>query len=289
MSATLADPYRGFVVTYSHAENPDDHDLMNYDAAQSQPREKLLSGHPYHSDDANASSFGTHLQAMLPLPEPQSNGHHEPRSSFAPVHHILRSPHYSYDIPFQADTRKRSRSGSEGEGNRHMDHNMALPQPVHPITIDVSASAPEPDMMYPIQSDHSGSHPPPNHNFTSPLSLSLPLPIPQQHHHHRLPPQSGLLSGLHGHGSTSPPLGLGPPSVVGQPGMPEPAPRPKGPKLKFTPEEDALLVELKEDRNLTWKQIADFFPGRTSGTLQVRYCTKLKAKDVAWSDDMVGT
>jgi hypothetical protein len=71
--------------------------------------------------------------------------------------------------------------------------------------------------------------------------------------------------------------------------MPEPAPRPRGPKLKFTPEEDALLVDLKEEKNLTWKQIADFFPGRTSGTLQVRYCTKLKAKDVVWTDEMVST
>jgi len=80
---------------------------------------------------------------------------------------------------------------------------------------------------------------------------------------------------------------LGPPSVVGQPGMPEPAPRPKGPKLKFTPEDDALLVELKETKHLTWKQIADFFPGRSSGTLQVRYCTKLKAKTTIWTDEMV--
>ena len=77
------------------------------------------------------------------------------------------------------------------------------------------------------------------------------------------------------------------PSVVGQPGMPEPAAKPKGPKLKFTAEEDALLVELKETKNLTWKQIADFFPGRTSGTLQVRYCTKLKAKTAVWTDEMV--
>lgn len=69
--------------------------------------------------------------------------------------------------------------------------------------------------------------------------------------------------------------------------MPDPAPRPRGPKLKFSPDEDSLLVELKENKNLTWKQIADFFPGRTSGTLQVRYCTKLKAKDVVWTDEMV--
>ena len=69
--------------------------------------------------------------------------------------------------------------------------------------------------------------------------------------------------------------------------MPEPAAKPKGPKLKFTPEDDALLIELKETKNLTWKQIADFFPGRSSGTLQVRYCTKLKAKTMVWTDDMV--
>lgn len=71
--------------------------------------------------------------------------------------------------------------------------------------------------------------------------------------------------------------------------MPEPAAKPKGPKLKFTPEDDGLLVELKETKNLTWKQIADFFPGRSSGTLQVRYCTKLKAKTMVWTDDMVST
>lgn len=69
--------------------------------------------------------------------------------------------------------------------------------------------------------------------------------------------------------------------------MPEPAQRPKGPKLKFTTEDDALLIELKETKRLTWKQIADFFPGRSSGTLQVRYCTKLKAKSTSWSDDSV--
>lgn len=77
----------------------------------------------------------------------------------------------------------------------------------------------------------------------------------------------------------------GAPSVVGQVGMPPPAPRPRGPKLKFTPEDDALLIELKESKSLTWKQIADFFPGRSSGTLQVRYCTKLKAKTTQWTDE----
>jgi hypothetical protein len=107
-----------------------------------------------------------------------------------------------------------------------------------------------------------------------------------QHHHHHLPVHSPTLKRKHGEDdvSTSDP---GPPSMVGKEGMPEPAPRPKGPKLKFTREDDALLVRLKEAKNLTWKQIAEFFPGRSAGTLQVRYCTKLKAKTTLWNDDMV--
>ena len=113
--------------------------------------------------------------------------------------------------------------------------------------------------------------------------------LPQQHHHHhRLPNQPPpSKSQRTGYAESSSAQEHGPPSVVGQPGMPEPAPKPKGPKLKFTPEDDALLVELKETKDLTWKQIADFFPGRSSGTLQVRYCTKLKAKTTVWTDEMV--
>lgn len=110
-----------------------------------------------------------------------------------------------------------------------------------------------------------------------------------QHHHHRLPNQQppNKLQRTTYSDSADEEDDHGPPSVVGQPGMPAPASRPKGPKLKFTPEDDALLVELKETKNLTWKQIADFFPGRSSGTLQVRYCTKLKAKTTVWTDEMV--
>ena len=52
-------------------------------------------------------------------------------------------------------------------------------------------------------------------------------------------------------------------------------------------QDDALLVDLKETKDLSWKQIADFFPGRSSGTLQVRYCTKLKAKEIFWTEALV--
>lgn len=113
-------------------------------------------------------------------------------------------------------------------------------------------------------------------------------PVQQSYHGHSLP---------QGHRSKMPRLddqgesGLmsqgGAPSVLGLEGMPEPAARPRGPKLKFTPEDDQLLVDLKENKSLTWKQIAEFFPGRSSGTLQVRYCTKLKAKTTQWTDETV--
>ena len=107
---------------------------------------------------------------------------------------------------------------------------------------------------------------------------------PPTHHHHRLPDTGPPSKMMRRDGDAG--IG-GAPSVVGQAGMPEPAARPRGPKLKFTPEDDQLLIDLKENKSLTWKQIADFFPGRSSGTLQVRYCTKLKAKTTQWTDETV--
>lgn len=112
---------------------------------------------------------------------------------------------------------------------------------------------------------------------------------PQAFHSHALPNQGPRGSKISRFGE-APDLNMmsqGAPSVVGTAGMPMPAARPRGPKLKFTPEDDQLLVDLKENKSLTWKQIAEFFPGRSSGTLQVRYCTKLKAKTTQWSEETV--
>jgi hypothetical protein len=53
-----------------------------------------------------------------------------------------------------------------------------------------------------------------------------------------------------------------------------PALKPCKLKLKFTLEDDKLLLDLKKNKSLTWKQIAEFFPGRSVGTLQVRYYTE---------------
>lgn len=57
------------------------------------------------------------------------------------------------------------------------------------------------------------------------------------------------------------------------------------PKPKFSPDDDTLLIHLKENSNLTWRQIAQHFDGRSAGALQVRYCTKLKNRANSWSED----
>ncbi|KAJ5684410.1 uncharacterized protein N7477_000755 [Penicillium maclennaniae] len=284
MSVILSDPYRDFVIHCPSPNKPDDYDLIVFGSSPSQLCTKLMSGLPFPSENT-LPSFGTHL-TVLPHPVCQPNSHDEPQSAYVSVNQMLphHLPHYDYVISTPQESRKRVRSRNENDLDRDIDRNMRMHQSLPPLSIDVpSVSATEPrQVLYPMHGDYSTSHPSSGHDLSPPISLS----VPQHHHHHRLPPQA-LLDSSHGLGSHSPPMPGVPPSVVGQPGMPEPAPRPRGPKLKFTPEEDALLIDLKEDKNLTWKQIADFFPGRTSGTLQVRYCTKLKAKDVVWTDEMV--
>ncbi|OAF59520.1 hypothetical protein VC83_03880 [Pseudogymnoascus destructans] len=51
---------------------------------------------------------------------------------------------------------------------------------------------------------------------------------------------------------------------------------PPGRQSTYSAAGDELLVQLKEDEKLPWDEIAEFFPGRTKGMLQVHYYTKLK-------------
>ncbi|KAJ6070559.1 hypothetical protein N7467_011878 [Penicillium canescens] len=44
----------------------------------------------------------------------------------------------------------------------------------------------------------------------------------------------------------------------------------------YSTDENNLLVKLKEEGRLTWKEIADHFPGRKLSALQVHYSTKLR-------------
>ncbi|KAH8723807.1 hypothetical protein GQ44DRAFT_773683 [Phaeosphaeriaceae sp. PMI808] len=182
----------------------------------------------------------------------------------------------SYDIGYPAPHQPGSRKRSHQED--HLQQELpALDQHLNPYaqqTGNVSLGHPgQGYSLQPYQPQHQQQVQP------SALPLAHHHHLPNQHRNKRHQPMEG--------GPLSPIQPHGPPSVVGQDGMPPPAARPRGPKLKFTPEDDQLLVDLKEKKNLTWKQIADFFPGRSSGTLQVRYCTKLKAKTTVWTDDMV--
>jgi hypothetical protein len=113
-----------------------------------------------------------------------------------------------------------------------------------------------------------------------PDSSMSSMPRPSHHHHHLPDTGRSSASMLEEHGQDSY-------NLVGQEGMPSPARRPQRPRVKFSKEEDELLIELKEKRHLTWKQIADFFPGRNPGTLQVRYCTRLKTEGTSWTREMV--
>lgn len=60
-----------------------------------------------------------------------------------------------------------------------------------------------------------------------------------------------------------------------QPTLPS-SKNPSAHRTRFQPDEDELLIELKERRSLPWPRIVKHFPGRTKGSLQVRYSTKLK-------------
>lgn len=190
-------------------------------------------------------------------------------------------------VPYSGERHRAKRRRTDDGPSGDSDDNTGgiglsmLSESSHP---DDSHSAAE--MLLPAPSDPSSHQQSVQHDYqTSPIHQQQQQ---HHHHHHRLPSQATLNAGQGDDGELGSPGGVtGSQSVVGQPGMPDPAPRPRGPKLKFTPEEDSLLVELKENKNLTWKQIADFFPGRTSGTLQVRYCTKLRAKATVWTDEAV--
>ena len=75
-------------------------------------------------------------------------------------------------------------------------------------------------------------------------------------------------------------------NLVGLEGMPPARPPPLGPKAKFTVGDDRLLIELKEEQGLEWKDCEQFFPGRTWNTLRLRYAAKLKKRS-GWTEENV--
>ncbi|KAE8157383.1 hypothetical protein BDV40DRAFT_292741 [Aspergillus tamarii] len=289
MSATLAE-YRDYAIDYAqHAScKPEEHtSTLVYHTHQPQLQHPKPPDTPFQQGSSRSTAFEHHHANATVLPT--ANPHGLPQQVvLTPAQMLSRQlpvqyTPTSFDISSMQRGKKRHLSETEGEGD-DANHGIRPQLSILPSESSAEPTHHSPEMLFSVHGDAGQHHQMQGHDLGTQDSVALP----QHHHHHRLPPHASLRdSQRHGMNMESSPFPSGPPSVVGQPGMPEPAPRPRGPKLKFTPEEDALLVELKENKNLTWKQIADFFPGRTSGTLQVRYCTKLKAKDVAWSDEMV--
>jgi len=56
------------------------------------------------------------------------------------------------------------------------------------------------------------------------------------------------------------------------------APPSRSKRTPFTSKENAMLLDLKENKGWPWKRIEPKFPQRTLNSLQVHYCTKLKGK-----------
>lgn len=264
---------------------------VDYSPQESHPGEQSQTPHAYDTHHHRGNPMQQHAGHGSLHEQAQSHSHHN-MSQHHPAHHhqILMDPaHHLSGHP----------------AARHMGH-----QPSHYGQASSPHGVVGPPLypsMTPTQPHSAGT----KRSRPDDLDLSVPgmseleqgdLDMQQSmgaayaqaagaaptHHHHRLPDQGppSKMMRRDGDGSIGT-AGGGAPSVVGQAGMPLPAPRPRGPKLKFTPEDDALLIDLKENKSLTWKQIADFFPGRSSGTLQVRYCTKLKAKTTQWTDETV--
>lgn len=169
-----------------------------------------------------------------PQQQPQQSQHHHPQQQQQQQHPSARKrshAEYAYDAGY----------------DMHQMHGPNVSQGVHvPVEMTPHGSHSQmPTQAYGYSSDISPVH--------SPSGQAM------AHHHHRLPNQPPP-SKFHRTGYGEEFYAAddhGPPSVVGQPGMPDPAAKPKGPKLKFTPEDDGLLVELVVgDRRATLRRNA---------------------------------
>ncbi|KAK5695099.1 hypothetical protein LTR17_024624 [Elasticomyces elasticus] len=189
-------------------------------------------------------------------------------------------------------TRSSSHYGTPQERSYHSEHSCGY-QALKQLQAQAGSNTQMPVQLTP-HDRHVQLHPLPFHMPSQPTlpqqtypQQSFPVVQLQTHHHHRLPNQGPLAKPRRTGEPSRETDQYGSPNMVGQAGMPAPAPEPTDSKHKFTIEDDALLLELKKTKNLTWKQISNFFPGRSPGTLRVRYCTKLKAKTTVWTHDTI--
>ena len=300
MSAPHSNPYRDYAMEYAHhasckpehhggllAYHAPPHQQVHHDKPSEIPFTAPGPQHPAFEHSSHATAAG-----VLPGTGPPTIVHGMSQPVLLPQQHPMLHRHMAPQYPpagslgMVSPRRGQKRSLGEAEAD-HDDGSRTFKRHLPGFPVEGPADPSQtPDFLFPHHPEHTSA----GHHDLDPQPPGAPMGLhSQHHHHHHLPPHTAIAATGQPHDVHAQSLSYatGPPSVVGQPGMPKPAPKPKGPKLKFSPVEDTTLVHLKEEKNLTWKQIADFFPGRTSGTLQVRYCTKLKAKDVIWTDDMV--
>jgi hypothetical protein len=259
------------MINYSHHAGSKDitHDeRVSYGAAQLlQERHEIR----FHSDTTQPP-FGSQSEFIT--------------DSMLPRH---PAPHYNahcYKLSPPQDNKQRQHIDNEADSSHKMNRNHATRPMLHDLPGNTSASEGESTVLtYPAHNEHASPHQALNHDCLTPVSL----PLPQQHHHHWLPSQAMIHTNPNGDssGPTSAMEEEMDLSFMDQPGLPPILPQPRTAKCKFGNVEDDTLIVLKERWGFTWKQISLWFPGRTSGTLQVRYCTKLKVKNVVWTDEMV--
>lgn len=60
--------------------------------------------------------------------------------------------------------------------------------------------------------------------------------------------------------------------------VPPPTSQPLARGPKYTPADDALLIELAQHDDLSWKEMTNFFPGRSRESLRTRYRRRLEGK-----------
>lgn len=222
----------------------------------------------------------------MPGQTPQAIVHGIPQPVLLAPHHpqMLPRHHYSPQYPstsLDIAPAQRGKKRSHAEADPYEDNGRRVRPHLSGLPVEGSTEPSQtPDALFPTQPEQAAS----GHDFVPQASMALP----QQHHHHHLPPQATMQSSQrNGVNTRSSTFASSQQSLVGIPGMPSPRPPLPHKRKQFTTDDDSLLVDLKENRRLTWKQIEDFFPGRKSGTLQVRYCTRLRKKNVVWTDELL--
>ena len=235
----------------------------------------------------SSSAYGTAQQlpahgSILPPPPIQPHPYYPPSRSPQGQHlgELGLQPsraqaHQQYQSQFQGYPGQSEQHGPQVgfipiKRRRSSDHNA---QEVMGLQI--------PPLEYPLP-ERPGNY---NQNFEQQVKLEQPVhPETYQYHAHGLPSHLEQQYQMSDRPRRSTPAYE---NKAGLPGYPPPS-DPCTERERFSPEDDAKLKQLKEECKLSWRQIQDFFPGRKSGTLQVRYCTKLKDKrNVNWNRDLV--